>query len=172
MFNFGGGPGVRVHQFGGNRPRARPRNPGQEEPASPWSNLIGLLPILLLVVWPLLSSIFSGFTSAGPATPSMVFDQPHPPLYTMERTMPNYKVKYYLNPIDIAQYTPSKLHSLDRKAEVLLVQQLRNRCESEMQHKQQLRDAAQGWFFPDPDKMEVANAYEMPACRRLNSLRL
>lgn len=172
VFNFGG-PGVRVHQFGGNRPRARPRNPGQEEPpANMWSTIVGLLPILLLVVWPLLSSIFSGFSASGPSTPSMAFDQPHPPLYTEERIMPNYKVKYYLNPEDIQSYTKSKLHSLDRKAEVLLVQQLRVKCENEMEHKQQLRNAAQGWFFPDPDKMEVANAYEMPACRRLNSLRL
>ncbi|AEO71245.1 ae61672f-de9d-4e72-a859-720895c3240b [Thermothielavioides terrestris] len=172
VFNFGG-PGIRVHQFGGARPRGRPRNPGQEEPASTWSTLVGLLPILLLVIWPLLSSIFSGITSSStPATPSMVFDDPHPPLYTVERTMPNLKVKYYLNPADIQSYSPSKLYSLDKKAEVLLVQQLRSRCESEMAHKRQLQEAAQGWFFPDPEKMEVANAYPMPACQRLNTLRL
>ncbi|KAK3304140.1 uncharacterized protein B0T15DRAFT_575654 [Chaetomium strumarium] len=171
VFNFGG-PGIRVHQFGGARPRARPRNPGQEEPASMWSTIIGLLPILLLVVWPILSSIFSGMTSSTPSTPSMVFDEPHPPLYTMERTMPNLNVRYYLNPADVQSYSPSKLYSLDKKAEVVLVQQLRIKCESEMAHKQQLQNAAQGWFYPDPEKMEVANAYPMPACQRLNSMRL
>ncbi|KAL2024157.1 hypothetical protein VTK56DRAFT_9937 [Thermocarpiscus australiensis] len=171
VFNFGG-PGIRVHQFGGPRPRGRPRNPGQEEPVSMWSTFVGLLPIILLVIWPLLSSIFSGFSSSATSTPSMVFDEPHPPLYTFERTMPNLNVKYYLNPADVQSYSQSKLYSLDKKAEVLLVQQLRVQCESEMAHKQQLRNAAQGWFRPDPEKMELANAYEMPACRRLNSLGL
>ncbi|EAQ86793.1 hypothetical protein CHGG_08046 [Chaetomium globosum CBS 148.51] len=170
VFNFGGGPGVRVHQFGGARPRARPRNPGQEEPASIWTTIFGLLPILLLVVWPILSSIFSGISSSTPATPSMVFDEPHPPLYTMERTMPHFKVRYYLNPVDVHSYTPAKLASLDKRAEVVLVQQLRIKCENEVSHKQQLRNAAQGWFFQDPDKMEVAKAFDMPACNRLNSL--
>jgi DnaJ family protein B protein 12 len=137
-----------------------------------WSTIIGLLPIILLVVWPILSSIFSGISSSTPSAPSMAFDAPHPPLYTMERTMPNFKVKYYLNPADIQSYSPSKLSTLDKKAEVLLVQQLRIKCENEMAHKQQLRNAAQGWFFPDPAKMELANDYQMEACRRLNSLGL
>ena len=135
-----------------------------------WSTIIGLLPILLLVVWPILSSIFSGLASSTPATPSMAFDEPHPPLYTMERTMPHFKVKYYLNPADVHAYNPSKLSSLDKRAEVVLVQQLRLKCENEMAHKQQLQNAAQGWFFQDPDKMEVANTFDMPACNRLNSL--
>ncbi|KAL2155433.1 hypothetical protein VTH82DRAFT_175 [Thermothelomyces myriococcoides] len=169
VFNFGG-PGIRVHQFGGPRPRGRPRNPGQEEPPSVWSSLIGYLPIILLLFWPVISSIFSGVFSSTPSTPSMVFDEPHPPLYTMERTMPHFKVKYYLNPADVHSYSPSKLSSLDKKAEVVLVQQLRLKCDNEMAHKQQLQNAAQGWFFQDPEKMELANTYDMPACRRLNSL--
>ncbi|KAL2131900.1 hypothetical protein VTI74DRAFT_4456 [Chaetomium olivicolor] len=169
VFNFGG-PNVRVHQFGGARPRGRPRNPGQEEPASIWSTIIGLLPILILLFWPILSSIFSGMASSTPATPSMAFDAPNPPLYTMERTMPRLKVKYYLNPVDVQSYSDSKLYSLDKKAEIILVQQLKLKCESEQQHKLQLQNAAQGWFRPDPEKMELANAYDMPACRRLKSL--
>jgi DnaJ family protein B protein 12 len=161
-----------VHQFGGARPRARPRNPGQEEPANIRSTIIGVLPLIILVVVPLLSSIFSGITSATPSAPSMAFDVPHPPLYTMERTMPNFKVKYYLNPADVESYNPSKLSTLDKRAEVLLVQELRIKCENEMAHKQQLQNAAQGWFFPDPAKMELANHYDMEACRRLRSLGL
>lgn len=102
----------------------------------------------------------------------MVFDQPHPPHYTVERTMPNFGVKYYVNPRDIESYSQSKLYSLDKKAEVLLVQQLRIRCEEEMAHKQELRHAAQGWFRQDPGKMEMANAYPMPACGRLKSMNL
>ncbi|KAK3937340.1 hypothetical protein QBC46DRAFT_267758 [Diplogelasinospora grovesii] len=169
VFNFGGGPGIRVHQFGGARPRGRPRNPGgQEEQSSILSTILGLLPILLLFIFPLLSSLFSGAAQYD-STPSMVFDAPHPP-FTQERVMPNFGVPYFLNPQDVKSYSPSKLHSLDKKAEVALVQRLRVECDNEMNHKQRLRDAAQGWFYQDPDKMEVANAYDMPACRRLQKL--
>ncbi len=130
---------------------------------------MGLLPILLLFIFPLLSSLFSG-GSSQPATPSMVFDQAHPPLYTMERTMPTFGVKYYLNPQEVQHYSASKLHTLDKKAELILVQQLRIKCEEEVTHKQRLREAAQGWFYQNPEKMEVANSFDMPACRRLKSL--
>ena len=133
------------------------------------STILGLLPVLLLFIFPLLSSLFSGGTSY-PSVPSMVFDQPHPPLYTMERTMPTFGAKYFLNPQEVASYTPSKLHTLDKQAEVILVRQLRIKCEEEVQHKERLREAAQGWFYQNPEKMEVANAFDMPACRRLKSL--
>ncbi|KAL2263870.1 hypothetical protein VTK26DRAFT_4666 [Humicola hyalothermophila] len=167
VFNFGG-PGVRVHRFGGARPRGRPRNPGQEEPTSMWSTIIGLLPVLLLVFWPLLSSIFSAIIPSGPSTPSMAFEFPNPPTYTEGRTTPN-GVRYYVNPADIQSYSPSKLHTLDKNAEVLFIRGLRLKCEEEQSHRQQLRNEAQGWFFPDPAKMELANNYDMPACRRLKS---
>jgi DnaJ family protein B protein 12 len=55
----------------------------------------------------MLSSIFSGLALSIPSTPSIAFDAPAPPLYTMERIMPNYKVKYYLNPADVQSYSPS-----------------------------------------------------------------
>ncbi|KAK1836076.1 hypothetical protein QBC39DRAFT_326672 [Podospora conica] len=174
VFNFGGGPGVRVHQFGGARPRMRPRNAGQPEETSIWGTIMGLLPILLLFVFPLLSSLFSegGTFTSTPSTPNLVFDQPHPPLYTLERKMPTLGTKYYLNPADVATYTPSKLHTLDKKAEVILVQQLRVKCEDEAEHKRKLKEQAQGWFYQDPEKMAVASRYEMPSCRRLNRLGL
>jgi DnaJ family protein B protein 12 len=163
---------VRVHQFGGARPRMRPQNPGQEEEASIWGTIMGLLPILLLFVFPLLSSLFSEGGTSTPSTPNIVFDQPHPPLYTLERQMPTLGTKYYLNPADVAAYTPSKMHTLDKKAEVILVQQLRMKCEDEVDHKRKLTEQAQGWFYQDPEKMAVANRYEMPSCRRLNRLGL
>ncbi|KAK3344248.1 hypothetical protein B0T25DRAFT_321892 [Lasiosphaeria hispida] len=169
VFNFGGGPGVRVHQFGGARPRARPRNPGQPEETSLFSTIMGLLPILLLFIFPLLSSMFSGGTTQS-STPSMVFDHPHPPLYTLERTMPTFGSKYYLNPQEVQSFTPSKLHTLDKKAEVILIQQLRLKCEDEIAHRDKLREAAQGWFYQNPEKMEVANSFDMPACRRMKNL--
>ena len=130
---------------------------------------MGLLPILLLFIFPLLSSLFGG-SSSQPAAPNMAFDSPQPPLYTHERVMPNVKAKYYVNPNDIAQYSSYKLNQLDKTAEVLLVRRLKTECEHEMLHKQRLREAAQGWFFQDMEKMEMAERLDMPSCRRLKKL--
>ncbi|KAK4458500.1 hypothetical protein QBC42DRAFT_21439 [Cladorrhinum samala] len=172
VFNFGG-PGVRVHRFGGPRPRARPRNPAdqqEEEGPNLWNTIMGLLPIIILFIFPLISSIFSGITS-GPAPPTMYFDAPHAE-YTMERTMPNLNVKYYLDPRDVQSWTKNKLHSLDQQAEIIIVQELKRECEKQTAHKQRLRDEATGWFYQDPNKMAVAEAFTTPACTRLNSLRV
>lgn len=84
--------------------------------------------------------------------------------------MPNLGFKYYVNPKDIANYSPSQLKTLDKTAEIKITADLRSMCEDEMAHKHRLREAAQGWFYQDPDKMEVANNFEMKACRRLQSL--
>lgn len=172
VFNFGGGPGIRVHQFGGARPRRRPREGEQGQQESSFaSTLIGLLPILLLFVFPIISSLFSGATS-GPAMPSMVFDKPLPP-FTHRRTTKN-DVKYFVNPKDKAynyfRENPSKMSQLDHHAEVLLVRTLRNECEREMHHKQMLREDAQGWFVQDAAKMKIAEEFEMKSCQRLDKM--
>lgn len=167
---MGGGPGIRVHQFGGARPRRRPRENGQQEDdGGRYTTLLGALPILLFFFIPLLSSIFSGSSDSSASTPRMVFDNPLPP-YTEGRQTPNWHVNYFVNPSDISSYSRSKLHQLDRSAENHLIRHLRYECDNELLHKQQLRDAAMGWFYQDPEKMAVADAYEMPSCDRLSSL--
>ncbi|CAK7203269.1 Chaperone protein dnaJ [Sporothrix eucalyptigena] len=179
VFNMGGGPGFRVHQFGGARPRARPRQANgqggqaQEQESSLFSTLIGLLPVLILFILPLLSSIFSGDgTSSQPAMPQMVFDAPEPPWTLGRRTKSN--VKYFVDPKDKAfqpfKENPQKLAQLDNFADVTLVRTLRAQCEREMQHRQRLVDEAQGWIFQDADKMEIANTYEMKSCKRLEKM--
>lgn len=130
---------------------------------------MGLLPVLLLFILPLLSSLFSGET-AVPSAPTMVFDHPHPPLYTLERTIPAFGTKYYVNPADVNNYTPAKLHKLDKTAQVIFVRQLNNACEEEMAHKRRLEEAAQGFWYTDQEKMAVAKAYDMKMCRRLQTL--
>lgn len=171
VFNFGGGPGIRVHQFGGGAPRARPREAQGEAPRREQfglQTLLGLLPILLFFIVPLLSSIFSG-GSYAPATPRMVYDHPQAP-YTEGRTTPNLNVKYFVIPSEVATYSKSKLTQLDRTAEINLVRHLRNECENEVLHKRQLRENAMGWFYQDPEKMAVADAYKMSSCQRLETM--
>lgn len=170
FFNFPGGAGVRVHQFGGARPRGRPRNPGQpgqpQEEPSIFSTLVGLLPILLLFIFPILSSLFS---DAGPKLPTIIVDHAEPP-YTMQRTMPQTSTRYFLDPKEVAGWTPQKLNQLDKEAEVQFVSNLGNQCEKERAQRARLEEDAQGWFKPDPAKMAIAQAYQMPACQRLASL--
>lgn len=170
FFNFPGGAGVRVHQFGGARPRGRPRNPGQpgqpEEEASIFSTLVGLLPILLLFIFPIISSLFA---DSGPKLPTIIVDNPEPP-YTMQRMMPQTSTRYFLDPKEVAGWTTQKLNQLDKQAEVQFVQNLGNKCEQERATRAKLEDEAQGWFKPDPAKMAIAQSYPMPACQRLRSM--
>lgn len=118
----------------------------------------------------MITSLFSGGSSSS-ATPKVVYDNPRG-VFTEGRTTPTHNVQYFVNPDDIASYTPGKLSQLDRLAEVKLVQTLRNECENQMMYKQRLRDAAQGWFYQDPDRMQEADAYPMPSCERLTKLGL
>ncbi|KAI0517263.1 DUF1977-domain-containing protein [Xylaria bambusicola] len=173
VFNVGGARGFRVHQFGGAGPRTRPRADGQpgqpQQPASGWDTFVSLLPILFLFVFPLLTSLFSGFGDSQPAVPNMVFDSPLPP-QTYHRQTPKLRVDYFVDPNDIAGWETGRLRQLDKEAELGFVRVLRRRCETEIRTKQDLVDKAQGWFFPDPDKMKIARDFEMPSCKRLDSI--
>ncbi|KAM0548160.1 hypothetical protein ACHAPJ_010081 [Fusarium lateritium] len=171
VFNFGGGPGIRVHQFGGARPRTRPQNAdrGRQNEGNAFQTFLGLLPIILFFVLPIITSLFSGESTSSAANPRMVYDNPlHP--YTEQRTTPNLNVNYYVNPDEVAKYSEGKLNKLDRTAEVQLVRHLQSECDSERIYQQRLRDAANGWFYQDPDKMALAETYTLPSCDRLRSL--
>lgn len=166
VFNLGGGPGFRVHQFGGGQPRRRPRDANgnaEERPQSSMSALSNLLPLLILFVLPLLSSIFSSTTPSGP---SIRFDSPKDP-YTMHRVTPRLKVNYYINPKDVVDYSFRKMNELDKKAETKYVSDLQYGCQAEHRQRNRMVEEAQGWFFEDVEKMEEARNLEMRSCRRL-----
>ncbi|KAI1195272.1 DUF1977-domain-containing protein [Nemania serpens] len=172
VFNVGGNRGFRVHQFGGGVPRRRPRAdapPGEQRQATSWDTFVSLLPVLILFVFPLLTSLFSGFGESQPNLPSMVFDSPQPP-QTYHRTTPKLRVDYFVDPSEVAGWQDHRLRQLDKEAELGFVRVLRRRCDTEIRTKQDLIDRAQGWFFPDPDKMKVADEYELTSCKRLNSI--
>lgn len=171
VFNLGGGPGFRVHQFGGDTPRRRPRtaNDGPETPQSATSNILNLVPLLILFVLPLLSSLFSG--DSAPSGPSFRLESPAPP-YTMQRTTPSLRVNYYINPKDVVDYGRSNWRQLDQKAEVSYVSKLRYECDIETQTRNRMVQEAQGWFFPDEQKLREAQELEMANCRKLDGLRI
>ncbi|KAI9367998.1 hypothetical protein BJX61DRAFT_251340 [Aspergillus egyptiacus] len=169
VFNMGGGPGFRVHQFGGTRPRRRPREAdARSEPApSLWAIFQQFLPLILLFLLPLLSSLFSSSTPSGP---SYRFE-PIPP-HTLQRTTPEIKIDYFLNPRDVADFSSREFRNLDKRVEVDYVQKLRYACETEIHTRDRMIQDAQGWFFPDVEKIKAARSMELKSCRRLDSLNM
>ena len=168
VFNMGGGPGFRVHQFGGGRPRRRPREAnGQNDdrPQTVLGALSNLLPLLILFILPLLSSLFS---SAIPSGPSIHF-QDNPP-NTMHRISHRLKVDYYINPSDVEEYSDGKFKDLDRRAENQYITNLQYECQIETRTRNKIIEDAQGWFFQDENKMREARKYDMRACKRLDRL--
>lgn len=169
VFNLGGGPGIRVQQFGGARPRRRPRETTRTEtPQNLTSTLTSILPLLLLFIVPLLTSLFSGSNSV-PAGPQIRFNTPEPP-YTAHRVTPKLRVNYYVNPAEVVDYTARMFTQLDQITEVNYVKQLRVECQRETDHRQQLWDASQGWFFQDVDKANAAKNFEMKSCNLLHKM--
>lgn len=162
-FNMGGGPGIRVHQFGGNRPRRRPHNHEQEQQPAWFSTLSNLLPLLLLFILPLLSSLFSGTTPTGPTVRTDAAVPPH----TMEHISRGLKIPYWVNPTEVRDYSAKQWAKLDTAAEGKLTSQLMAECEWEQNRRQRLAQEAQGFFFTDQVKMQEARQMEMPSCRRL-----
>ncbi|OJJ03667.1 hypothetical protein ASPVEDRAFT_744919 [Aspergillus versicolor CBS 583.65] len=168
VFNMGGGPGFRVHQFGGARPRRRPREAdAQSEPTPSLSATFRqLLPLILLFVLPLLSSLFSG--SATSSAPQYRFD-PVPP-HTMKRTTPDIQIDYFLNPKDVSDFSSREFRNMDKKVEVDHVNKLRFECDSEIHARERMIQDAQGWFFPDVEKMKAARAMELKSCQQFEKL--
>ncbi|KAH7125126.1 DnaJ domain-containing protein [Dendryphion nanum] len=170
VFNMGGGgPGIRVHQFGGGAPRRRPTTaqPAGSEPQASFSSAISsLLPLILLFILPLLSSLFSG--SSAPAGPSVTFETKPP--FTQHRLTSRLKVPYWVNPVEVDDFSKSKWRKLDEQAEQKYINLLNVKCEYEFQQQQQARQDAQGWFFIDEEKMKQADRLEKPNCRKLREL--
>lgn len=173
VFNMGGGPGIRVHQFGGgNRARRRPREAGQPEPQpSLWSTFQGLLPLIILFILPLISSFFGGADTTAPKGPSVRFTGPEPP-QTLHRTSRIYGLDYWVNPAEVADYSARKFNQLDGRAEQMYTQALRVECEREVNVRQRILDEAQGWFYSDQDKLKVARNMELKSCKKLQTMGL
>jgi len=171
VFNLGGGPGVRVHQFGGGRPRRRPgtAQPANSEAQGASSAFANLLPLLFLFVLPLLSSLFSGSTT--PAGPSVVFESPRPP-HTLERVSSRIKLHYFVNPNDVQDYNPKKWRKLDETSENQYVHAINSRCQNEKFAQRKAMEDAQGWFGVDAVAMDSARKMELRNCQKLRKLGL
>ncbi len=169
VFNTGG-PGIRVTQFGGGRPRRRPataQSDGNERSPSISSTLSSLLPLLFLFILPLLSSIFGGGTTSP--GPSFAFDTPRG-AFTQARTSLKFKVPYWLNPNDVRGYSAKEFKRLDETADHKYVHIVNMRCENERMQQNRMIQEATGWLFQDQDKLSQARNMPMPNCKKLRDL--
>lgn len=159
--------------MGGAGPRRRPREaaPGPQRETTGWDTLVSLLPIIFLFLFPLLTSIFSSGDAGHSAAPKMKFETGEPP-FTLHRRTPKYNVDYYIDPQDVPGWTDHMFKQLDTQAEVKFTNELRFRCETELQTRENLFSQAQGWVYQDPDKMRVAKAFETHSCKRLQKMGL
>ncbi|KAI9717692.1 MAG: hypothetical protein M1828_007095 [Chrysothrix sp. TS-e1954] len=177
VFNLGGGPGVRIHQFGGGRPRRRPpqqgeqgQRQGQQEQPTAASALYNLLPLLIFFVLPLLSSLFSGIDlGSSSRLPGFSLDTPSPPLTHLHNSA-RLGIPYFVNPTEIKELNSKRWQELDRAAENRLVGHLNAQCEREQMERQRLLQEAQGWFSVDHAKLDEAERLELKGCRRLRGL--
>ena len=166
VFNLGGGPGFRVHQFGGGRPQRRPRDANGAEtdrPSSASSMLLNLLPLLILFVFPLLSSLLASSPPPGPD----LYDSPDPP-HSMKRTSkPRALYTYYVDPNEVPDYRSKDWLELDKQVEIKYINQLQFECSREQQVQNKMVQDAQGFFFPDKDKLAKAKRFEKKSCDKL-----
>lgn len=171
VFNLGGGgPGIRMHQFGGGRPRRRPdtAQPAGSEPVPSLSSALkNLLPLLIVFLLPVISSFLSG--TPAPQGPSFNFDAAKPP-NTVERSTWRLHVPYWVNPVDVEDYTARKWKKLDEIVETKYVHTINMKCEQEHVQQTRMVQDAQGWFYPDTQKMTAARKMPMPNCKRLREL--
>ncbi|ORY83048.1 DnaJ domain-containing protein [Protomyces lactucae-debilis] len=157
-----GGPGVRVHHFGGGQARQHRGQQGEER-----ASLAQLLPLIILFGFSLLSSLFSGgsWFGSGSTTPSYAFNN-HPP-YTQERLTPVHKIQFFVNPEQIASIGDPALKQFDKKVEVDYIRNLRDTCEWEYQQREQEMNNAYGFFSIDKVKYNAAKNKRMEGCEEL-----
>lgn len=75
-----------------------------------------------------------------------------------------------MNPVDVEDFSARKFRQLDQRVEVDYVSTLRYECETEVHMRERKIQEAQGWFFPDFEKMKQARDMELKSCRRLEQL--
>ncbi|KAI3406487.1 HLJ1 [Candida oxycetoniae] len=130
--------------------------------------LKGLLPILLVLLVPILSAIFSDNTA-----PDYSFIPTRE--YKVERRTPKYKIPFYVNDgfaKKNEKKTRKQLRNYDSKVENLFIHDKRAKCAREQTRRDQMIEDAQGWFYTDMEMINEAENMPMPNCDVLRSLNL
>jgi DnaJ family protein B protein 12 len=166
VFNLGGGPGFRVHQFGGERPRRRPHTAdGNEPPQSAGSIFKSLLTVFVMLMVALMSLFPLDSTPSGPA-----FSWSSASPYTQKHTTAKHKINYYLNPKDVSDYSPKMMREVGRVVETSYISRLQGECALQKHEQNKMFQDAQGWFYPDAEKIRLARSLELASCDKLKAM--
>lgn len=157
-----------AHPFFANTQGTRRARPQQtQEDNSLFNSLKQLLPILLFLFIPLLSSFFSESSTQD-------YSFVKTKSYNVERQTPRYKIPYFVNDKFITKKNLSdkQLRNFDSKIESIFIQEKRSKCSKEQILKNEMMDDAQGWFFTDFEKLKRAESMPMPNCQILRQMDL
>jgi len=165
MFFGGGMPGSSVyvrrggrwHRQGGEQ-QGHTHNGHQQGDTSGFSAIFQLLPILLLVLVSMLSSLLV-------SDPLYSLDPSHK--FHIQRKTTNFAVTYYVKDNFRTEYTGS-LKKLERQIEEEYVQGLRNNCFREKSYKENLLWQAR--YSGNNNLLNKAHNYPTPSCSKLEKI--
>lgn len=169
---FGGGdhPFFSSRQFprGNNARRQQQQQQQRAQEPSIYDTLKQLLPLLLFLIVPILSALFSDSNS----TPDYSFSPNRH--YNTERYTPKHKIPFYINQqsFNKKDLSAQQVRNFESKVENLYVQDKRSKCSKEQIIKNELMEEAQGWFTVNTRKLAEAERMPMPNCQKLRDLNL
>lgn len=156
MFFGGGYPSGRVYV---HRPRQHHHN--QQQNVSSMYPLIQILPILLIVLFSLISSFL---------IPEPVYSFQQTSQYRYPMATPTYRITFYVKDTSIQdQYTSQQFSQLQRRIEREFLENLQVRCYREKQYRAELYHQARLWA--SEEMQSRAQNFIMESCNQLDGLR-
>ncbi|RKP08230.1 hypothetical protein THASP1DRAFT_15926 [Thamnocephalis sphaerospora] len=159
-FRFGGQP----RQFTQRHHQQRAQR--EEVGGNGLGYLVQLLPLLLLLIFTMTTTLFS-----GPSEPSYSFS----PTYNHHNLQHTeaHQVAYYVNPRDLNAYVSGSRHRMQRfeqTVEADYVRHVQTRCRQERDMRRHEIRRARGWFGLGADEAALQRAENKPtpACDELN----
>lgn len=167
--SFGGGGGGHpfFQQHPQQRRRAQQPRAQQQRQGTYLDTLQQLAPVLLFLLIPLLSALFSELSA-----PDYSFAKTSH--FNVEKATPRHHIPFYVNENAMAKknLSPSQQRNFELKVENMYIQDKRLKCSKEQIMKNELMEEAQGWFSVDHRKLAQAENMPMPNCQRLRQLNL
>lgn len=160
---FGGGQDFFSNTRAQQRRQQRRRHEEQQrKQATGWDTIVQILPLVVILLGMLLSTLFADDAPDYSFTKTAKFN--------VKRTTPAHKIPFFVKPGFTKDINDRQLRNFDKKVEALYVRDTQNNCAREQIKRNDLMEDAQGWFFTDQRKLDQALKMPMPNCKRLRDL--